>query len=223
MATTNIYAQEKGLSILDHKNYPQPIQEYLKLEESFLLNHLQGAKSLVEIGCGDGRYLEILAPVVEEILGIDYSEHLVNISKNRTRHLPNVDVLTGNAKDLQAVLSKTYQFATLVWNTIGNMPPEIHASVFKELSQWVEEKIFISTYQCGDAVMQERLKIYENCGYKVNSIEGNKVIMEDGEHTAYAHPLSYFQDLMDSNNFTMETYELGFCGVMIVGTKKDYR
>ncbi|GET42925.1 class I SAM-dependent methyltransferase [Microseira wollei] len=219
MASTNIYEQEKGRGLLDRQKYPEGIQEYMALEEDFLLNNLRGSKSLLEIGCGDGRYLEILAPVVEEILGIDYSQHLVNLSRNRTKDFPNVHVIHGNAKDLQSLLSQTYQFATLAWNTIGNMPPEIHPDLFRGLSQWVEERIFISTYQCSDAVMEERLKLYENCGYKVNSIDGNKVIMEDGEHTAYAYPINYFQDLMESHNFAVATYELGFCGVMIVGTK----
>lgn len=221
MPITNIFEQEKSLIILNHQNYPEGIQEYMALEEAFVLNNLRGAKSLLEIGCGDGRYLQMLAPVVEEILGIDYAEYLVNISRKRTQNLHNVNVIHGNAKDLQSLLSKTYQFAILAWNTVGNMPPEIHPDVFRALSQRVEEKIFISTYQCSDAVMQERLKLYENCGYKVNSINGNQVTMEDGEHTAYAYPINYFQDLMESNNFSMETYELGFCGVMIVGTKQD--
>ncbi|MEB3182132.1 MAG: class I SAM-dependent methyltransferase [Nostocaceae cyanobacterium] len=223
MASTNIYQQAKGLALIDHQNYPEGIKEYMALEEAFLLNNLQGAKSLLEVGCGDGRYLEMLASVVGEILGIDYSEYLVNLSRKRTNNFPNVKVIHGNAKDLPSLLSKTYKFATLAWNTIGNMPPEIHPDVFRGLSQWVEEKIFISTYQCSDAVMKERLKLYENCGYKVNSINGNQVIMEDGEHTAYAYPINYFQDLMESNHFSMETYEFGFCGVMIVGTKQDFR
>ncbi|MFB2977223.1 hypothetical protein [Microseira sp. BLCC-F43] len=47
--------------------------------------------------------------------------------------------------------------------------------------------------------------------------------MEDGEHTAYAYPINYFQDLIESNHFSMETYELGFCGVMIVVSKQDSR
>lgn len=223
MESTNIYEQDKGLALLDYQNYPEAIQEYMALEEAFLFKHLQGAKSLLEIGCGDGRYLKMLAPVVGEILGIDYAEYLVNVSKKRTNNLHNVDVIHGNAKDLPSLLSKTYQFATLAWNTIGNMPPEIHPDVVRGLSQWVEERIFISTYQCSDAVMQERLKLYKNCGYKVNSINGNKVIMEDGQHTAYAYPINYFQELLESNHFSMETYNLGFCGVMIVGNNQNFR
>lgn len=223
MKNTTIYEQEKGLKMLDHQNYHEGIKEYMRLEEAFLLKNLRGVKSLLEIGCGDGRYLEMLASVVGEILGIDYSEYFVKVSKKRTHNLHNVDVIHGNAKDLQSFLSKSYQCATLAWNTIGNMPQEIHQDVVEALSKWVEERIFISTYQCSDAVMQERLKLYENCGYKVNSINGNKVILEDGAHCAEAYSIKYFQDLIESNGFSMETYELGFCGVMFVGTKQDER
>ena len=179
MQTTNIYEQQKGLSLLNHQKYPEGIKEYMRLEEAFLTSNLRDAKSVLEIGCGDGRYLEKLAPLVGEILGIDYAEYLVNVLRNRTKNLHNVNVIQGNAKDLPSLLSKTYQFATLAWNTIGNMPQEIHPSVFSGLSQYVDEKIFISTYQCSDFVMQERLNLYKNCGYKVDSINGNKVIMEN--------------------------------------------
>ena len=221
MESTTIYEQQKCLSIFNHQNYPERIQEYMAREEAFICNNLRSAKTVLEIGCGDGRYLEMLAPIVGEILGIDYAEYLVNVSRNRTKHLDNVKVLQGNAKDLPSLLSKTYQFATLAWNTIGNMPQDIHPSVFSGLSKCVEEKIFISTYQCSDLVMQERLKMYTNCGYQVDSINGNQVIMEGGEHAAYAYPIPYFQELMESHNFSMETYELGWCGVMIVGSKMD--
>lgn len=221
MASPNIYEQEKGLSLLNPQNYPEGIQEYMALEEAFLASNLREAKTVLEIGCGNGRYLEILAPIVGEILGIDYAEYLVNVARSRTKNLSNVNVINGNAKDLPSLLSKTYQAAILAWNTIGNMPQEIHSSVLSGLSQYVEDKIFISTYQCSDFVMEERLKLYKNCGYKVDRINGNQVIMENGEHTAYAYPIDYFRDLMMSHNFSMETYELGLCGVMIVGSKTD--
>lgn len=40
MESTNIYEQEKGLAVLDYQNYPEAIQEYMAMEEAFLLKHL---------------------------------------------------------------------------------------------------------------------------------------------------------------------------------------
>ncbi len=68
--------------------------------------------------------------------------------------------------------------------------------------------------------MEERLRYYDKTDFKVESIDGNQVILEGGLHYANAYPLSYFQELLESRGFAMKTHDLGFVGMMIEGTKK---
>ncbi|AOY82682.1 MULTISPECIES: hypothetical protein [Moorena] len=68
--------------------------------------------------------------------------------------------------------------------------------------------------------MDERLRFYAKTGLKVERINGNQVILERGSHFPNAYPFSYFQELLESVGFSMETHDLGFVGVMIEGTKK---
>ncbi len=184
-----------------------------------ILEIFKGVDSVLDVGCGEGRYLRKLAPIVGKIVGIDFALQLVDLAKKSTANFNNVEVIHGGAEHLTTLVQENFSFALLAWNTIGNIPQELHEAIFDNLAQVVEGKIFISTFQCGSEVMAERLRYYEKTGFKVDSISGNQAILEGGLHHANAYPLSYFQDLLETRGFTMKSHDLGFVGVMIEGTK----
>lgn len=208
-----------GLKFLDPQNETEGIREYMQLEEALVLNRFKGVDKVLDVGCGEGRYIRKLAPIVGKITGIDFAEQLIDLARKSTADFDNVEIIHGGAEHLTSLVQCTFSHALLAWNTIGNIPQALHETIFDNLAQVVEEKIFISTYQCGEEVMAERLRYYDKTGFKVDSISGNQAILEGGLHHAKAYPLSYFQDLLEKRGFTMETHELGFVGVMIEGTK----
>ncbi|WP_424094585.1 class I SAM-dependent methyltransferase [Moorena producens] len=209
-----------GLTLLDPQNETEGVREYQKLEEEFIKKTFQGVDSVLEVGCGEGRYLRHLAPLVSKITGIDFAEQLVNIAKESTADFDNVKLILGRAEHLTTLVQETFTYALLGWNTIGNISQDVHKPVFDNLEKLVEEKIFISTYKCGQEVMDERLRFYAKTGLKVESINGNQVILEGGSHCPNAYPFSYFQELLESIGFSMKTHDLGWVGVMIEGIKK---
>ena len=208
-----------GLKFLDPRNETEGIKEYMQLEEELVLKTFKGIDSVLDVGCGEGRYLRELAPLVGKITGIDFAQQLVELAKTTTVSFNNVEIIHGSAEHLTTLVQETFTYALLAWNTIGNIPQELHQAIFDNLAKVVDEKIFISTYQYGQEVMDERLRYYDKTGFKVESINGNQVILEGGLHCANAYPLSYFQELLESREFAMKTYDLGFVGVMIEGTK----
>ena len=209
-----------GLKFLDPQYQTERIREYMELEEKFILRTFKDVDTVLDVGCGEGRYLRKLAPIVGKITGIDFSEQLVALAKKSTSNLDNVTIILGSAEHLPTLVQETFTYGLLAWNTIGNIPQELHQCIFENLAKLVEEKIFISTYQCSPAVMDERLRYYAKTDFKVESIDGNQVILEGGLHCANAYPLSYFQDLLESIGFSLKTNDFGFVGVMIEGTKK---
>lgn len=186
-----------------------------------LLKTFKGIDSVLDVGCGEGRYLRKLAPIVGQITGIDFAENLVDLARKSTADLNNVEIILGSAEHLTTLVEETFSYALLAWNTIGNIPQGIHQTIFENLIKLVDGKIFISTYQCSPEVMEERLRYYDKIGFKVESISGNQTILEGGLHHANAYPISYFQELFGQIGFSMKTYDLGFVGVMIEGTKKS--
>ncbi|NEQ66013.1 MAG: class I SAM-dependent methyltransferase [Symploca sp. SIO1B1] len=206
-----------GLKFLDPQYQTAGIREYMELEEEFILKTFKDVATVLDVGCGEGRYLRKLVPTVGKITGIDFSEQLVTLAKQSTSTLNNVTVILGSAEHLTTLVQETFTYGLLAWNTIGNIPQELHRTIFDNLAQVIENKVFISTFQCSAAVMEERLRYYAKTGFKVDSIDGNQVILEGGLHHANAYPLSYFQELLESTGFSMKTHDLGFVGVMIEG------
>ena len=217
MKDSQEFYEGMGLKFLDPQYFTEGIKEYLELEEEFILKTFKNVDSVLDVGCGEGRYLRMLAPILGKITGIDYSEQLVSLAKKSTSTLDNVSILLGRAEDLPTLVQETFTYGLLAWNTIGNIPQEFHQSIFDNLAKVVNKKIFISTFQCSSEVMNERLRYYDKVGFKVESIDGNQAILEGGLHRANAYPLNYFQELFGSIGFSMKTYDLGFTGVMIEG------
>ncbi|NEO16500.1 MULTISPECIES: hypothetical protein [unclassified Moorena] len=46
-----------GLTLLDPQNETEGVREYQKLEEEFIKRTFEGVDSVLEVGCGEGRYL----------------------------------------------------------------------------------------------------------------------------------------------------------------------
>ncbi len=220
MKDSKDFYEGMGLKFLDPQYQTEGIRKYMELEEEFILRSFKNVDTVLDVGCGEGRYLRKLAPVIGKITGIDFSEQLVVLAKKSTSSLNNVTIILGSVEHLPTLVQETFTYGLLAWNTIGNIPQELHQCIFDNLAKLVEEKIFISTYQCSPAAMDERLRYYAKTNFQVESIDGNQVILEGGLHCANAYSLSYFQELLESIGFSMKTYELGFVGVMIEGTKK---
>lgn len=220
MKDSKDFYEGMGLKFLDPQNQTEGIREYMELEEEFILRTFKNVDTVLDVGCGEGRYLRKLAPIVGKITGIDFSEQLVALAKKSTANFNNVTILAGRAENLPNLVQENFTYALLAWNTIGNIPKELHQCIFENVAKVLDKKIFISTYKCDRAVMDERLRYYAKTNFKVESIDGNQVILEGGLHHANSYPLSYFQTLLESTGFDMKTYDLGFVGVMIEGTKK---
>jgi SAM-dependent methyltransferase len=57
-------------------------------------------RAALEIGCGNGRFLEALAPELAHITGVDMSAAMVAAARERCRHLPNAEARRTDGRDL---------------------------------------------------------------------------------------------------------------------------
>lgn len=58
---------------------------------------------VLDAGCGSGRNISILSPLVREIVGIDYAEHMIERAQERVaeENLKNVKLMVGDVVTLQ--------------------------------------------------------------------------------------------------------------------------
>ena len=87
------------LSITEYSDAENSKQRHLK-ESEILLNELDFEnKKVLEIGCGTGRWAEVLHDKVKEYNGIDYSKNLIKIA-NENYNYPNCHFQELSAMDI---------------------------------------------------------------------------------------------------------------------------
>ena len=58
----------------------------------FLLKQLPAqCKTALDIGCGTGEFSRLLAQRIEKVIAIDLSPNMIEVAKQRSRQLPNID------------------------------------------------------------------------------------------------------------------------------------
>ena len=211
------FYEAEGAKFLNPVYFTEGIREYLALETEFIVSQLKDSESILDVGCGEGRYLRILAPLVGRITGLDYSLQLIDQATESTQQFNNVQLILGSVENLEELVHSKFQHGLLAWNTIGNIPQELHRPMMKYLKSTLKKSIFLSTYKCNEFVMGERLRYYEKIGFMVDSIEGDTVVMQQGRHVAKAFPIEYFSELLESSGFHMRHHDLGSCGIVYEG------
>lgn len=61
-----------------------------------LLNLVPSALSIADIGCGTGDSLCTLSPYVQQIIGVDQSNEMIQIARQRTKNLDNITIKKGS-------------------------------------------------------------------------------------------------------------------------------
>lgn len=74
--------------IYDFKDFPRTTERL----RSLIHEHARGARSLLDVGCGTGRHLELLGPSLDRV-GIDLSEEMLEIARVRC---PEVELHQGD-------------------------------------------------------------------------------------------------------------------------------
>jgi SAM-dependent methyltransferase len=75
---------------------------------------LSADRSVLEIGCGIGRFARALAPAVGSIVGIDVSDRMVEIARARCADLPNATFLGGSGHDLASFADASFDLVCAI-------------------------------------------------------------------------------------------------------------
>jgi len=206
-----------GMLYMNPALYTPTIRAYLDAEHDFLHTHLTGIKRVLEMGCGAGNNLMWLAPLVGELVGLDYAEQMVTLSTERTQAFDNVRVIQGDALDLDASLQQSFDRAFLPWNTFANFQEAEQLIILRELKKWVTDRVYLSVYQTGEHVMDARFTYYEQLKMDVIAVDGQHVTVRANgdELTLYAYHTSHYERIFAQVGYTIVFHELGAIGQMI--------
>lgn len=143
---------------LTPKYYPHKYQQYIAEESLLLRDRLDSKDKVLDAGVGIGRLIPELAPIVDELIGVDRSEFMLSRSREVAEDFENVQIIEGNLEDLSETFPEDHFDASLcVWNTLGNVTDDVE--VLKQLGYVTDGSIFITIYNKGR--MQDRIDWYK--------------------------------------------------------------
>lgn len=95
---------------------------------------------IADLGCGPGAIVAMLAPIAGRVLGLDREESILQIARDRTAGMPNVEIVGGLMESLPWP-SGTLDLAicALVLHLVGDLAPVFSevARVLKPGGRWV--------------------------------------------------------------------------------------
>ncbi len=156
-----MYKMKEHYSILNWnkfvKNSHPLLKEWYKKELEFLKNFVFG--DVLDIGCGTGRALKVLAKRCNRVVGIDREQIMADASKKATRHLKNVEIYKQNAKKLKFP-DDSFDFIICMANTFGNLGRN-KVPALREMKRVCKNsgQIIISVYN--EKALKPRLESYK--------------------------------------------------------------
>jgi len=94
------------------------IKQYLDAEINYTLKNIQSSDVVLELGCGYGRVLKLLAQKAQNVYGIDISSESLDLAKEYLLGYNNIKLFQMNAKALD-FKDKTFDVVVAIQNGIS--------------------------------------------------------------------------------------------------------
>ena len=130
----------------------------------------------MEVGCGDGRSLNNIFSVTQNLVGVDYDPKAVKDAKKNFKEFPKVRILEADAKNLP-FKDEEFDFV-ICMTTFANFGPHKYKAL-EEMKRVLKNtgNIIISVFN--ENALETRLKVYKKFGQKLRSINNGKIIFEE--------------------------------------------
>ena len=146
------------------------------------LKYMRGTSEelvVVEVGCGTGECLAELVNDVEYAVGVDINPKFIDFCQTNTpkQYRDKMSYVVGDAKDLTAILEEciteryqnAHKLVCCLGNTIGIMPSQVKASVYREMinvvgSEGIAVMVYWNGNWFGDAIQNFYLRNPQLCG-----------------------------------------------------------
>jgi len=151
------------------------VKNYIEKESRFLLENVPEKCKAVEVGCGDGRVLLLLAKKVSEIVGVDFNSEVLCKAKEKIVSFNNIQLICRNFLD-NGLEESSFDCCIFSYNTFGNFHKD-KEKILKEAIRVTKSggKIFISVYS--EKALAERIKHYTGI-YRFKIIDKEKGMMK---------------------------------------------
>ncbi|OHA79776.1 MAG: hypothetical protein A2675_04180 [Candidatus Yonathbacteria bacterium RIFCSPHIGHO2_01_FULL_51_10] len=159
-------------------NPPLPIQKFLDEEIKFISRHVKQGSKILEVGCGYGRLLNILAEKADKIVGIDFSEPLLEKAHESFKNRKNVELWFMDAQKM-SFEDESFDYVLCLDATFGNMPG-IEEKVLNEMKRVTKDtgEVVISVFS--ENAKDAQLENYHRIGLTGIKDDGAAVTSKEG-------------------------------------------
>lgn len=187
-----------------NKAHPK-IKNWFQKEIDYLKKNIKPNSKILDVGCGFGRHIEIIADFSKEIIGIDNNSDMIKKAKNRLSNFKNVKLFVMNAKKL-SFKDDYFDYIICMTNTFGDFP-DIKEDVLREMKRVCKKdgKIIISVYN--DKALEIRREDYEKVGLHIIEIKNGVIYTKEGLITEQFSK-SQLKELFDKLNLKSKILEL---------------
>jgi SAM-dependent methyltransferase len=175
MSNDDVYAAGLLNRALDPATQPPKIQAFLAAEIDLLLELVTEGSRALDVGCGTGRHLRLLASRVRLGLGVDYERRYI-AEAHRLAAAPNLHFIVGDATAIP--VATAFDFALCLTNTWGTMSDK--SGVLAEMRRLAprDGTRLLSVYS--EASVPPRREWYRRLGHEVLEETAEYLLAEGG-------------------------------------------
>lgn len=218
------YGTDDGNRLVDEKNYPESIKNYLNGERCILNQEIEKHDLIIEVGCMEARNMDIAINNKKKYIGIDIVEEYINTANKIVdkRNLNNIcEFLCINAEELDEVLQKSKLIKNssrplffFPFNSFGNM--ENYISVIDSIGKIRNADFILFSYDTDNKSTEERYNYYNNCKYDNLSLQkeknGVRFIADNGLNSMAYNP-EYLNKVIRSKGLSLSTTKFADIGL----------
>jgi SAM-dependent methyltransferase len=200
--------------------------EWLQAEEQLLREFalapgLERPLELLDLGCGTGRHLLMLADKVTlKGVGVDVNELAISDARakwNSVHSESDLDFVVADLASMSEIKTRRFDLAFCATNTLGNLSHEKQQATVRRLRSVVKPggKVLISVY--GRESVAARLESYEAVELVVQE-RGDLIIAAEGL-SSECFSARKLRDLLEDNGLqVVDSHEVGTIGIATIAT-----
>lgn len=199
---------------------PMPeLKESFQAELEFLKSNTTKADVVLDIGCGAARPAKELAPFVKKIIGIDNDKKILEIGRQESSGIKNVELVYGNVLSIDFPDS-TFDISYSAYNMIGSFDQKEQQILINEMARVTKKggKVINFTWRRSKEVNEILKRYYPLMGFEVVSIDDEKTVTTAGTFERISKKqLEQYYKIAKLKE--IEFHDVGPVFLAVVGTK----